>query len=307
MINFEKFPSLIQHYDAAKIAYWLNKAPGLAARNYVILEKLHGANIQLFFTPGKPTRVARRNGFLSFQEPFFDLWDALLHYVYNINRLKEYADKNDIAMILTGELFGGNVQDNVDYGPTQRIRFTALKTQYGHQSYKQLKWLLMETGNSNMLVKKYAIAESLQEALDFEVENLPSLYNGGQDAEGVVIRPLGLTPVSERGPFVIKKKATWITERPAKATAQVALPEEVQILKDIYLDYINDNRVNSAISKLGPYTELNQTGAFMGEIMKDVAADFINDYPVIAGFDKTTRKQIMNGAHKVRDLLFARL
>ena len=50
-MKFQKFFSIENHYRNKEIAKWLEIYPELKNEKFVLTEKIHGSNIQLYFSP----------------------------------------------------------------------------------------------------------------------------------------------------------------------------------------------------------------------------------------------------------------
>lgn len=126
MMTFKKWPSIENHYREKFIQGFLDESPELADEEFIISEKLHGACIQLFFSPHTPMRVGSRNRFLDQDSKFYDIWNTLGKYQEIIDLFQECVNYRPATYRWFGEYFGGNIQKGVSYGPEHRILFFGL-------------------------------------------------------------------------------------------------------------------------------------------------------------------------------------
>lgn len=127
----------------------------------------------------------------------------------------------------------------------------------------------------------------------FGLDNIPENI-----AEGIVIKPLHDVYFENGGRVVFKIKNKKFVERHGKPIKSVAVGVDVlQKLISLYPNYINNNRMQSAISKVGD--NLTNDYDIILEMFRDVCADMENDYTDdFKLMSKNTRK-------KLTDLIFA--
>lgn len=89
---FKKYNSIENSYRDKYITKALSQYPELKDETYCLVEKLDGANLQLFFQPNKEMQVGKRSCFISKDEDFYSVWDVLSYYSKMISKFQEIAD-----------------------------------------------------------------------------------------------------------------------------------------------------------------------------------------------------------------------
>lgn len=141
-------------------------------------------------------------------------------------------------------------------------------------------------GTNIPIVPILKIVDSLQEALQFnkvfESEvykqfDLPKIENNF--AEGVVIKPIKEDYLYNKNRVIIKNKNDAFSEivhgaQERKVEKIINRSQETTNLINLLDNYINDNRLDSVLSKIpGPYSDKD-----FGKIMKAFSVDILNDF-----------------------------
>ena len=121
----------------------------------------------------------------------------------------------------------------------------------------------------SILPASYAEIE-VKEALELDVESLKTNYAKDAMAEGIVIKPVHGTEFNERVSY-IKKKAEKFLET---AKEKIHKPKKHSPEAEKFLNYINENRVISYISKYGEMQDMSQMSVYI----KGILADAIEEY-----------------------------
>ena len=309
---FKSYVSIENSYRKKHIQKALKKFPELKAAEFLIQEKIHGANIQLIFVEDGTFKVATRKRILHTPEEikkFYGLDTVLENMEDCIEFFKKTAADGKYRLRLFGELFGGNIQKGVDYGKEKRIMFFDA-TLKGKFLDPHLFMNSIAKAWENLIVPNYGIVNGLDEALSFEVDDLKSLVSKslGIDciAEGIVIKPYRKVYIPGQSIFYLKKKSEKFLEVSRhKDKPKEALPEEVQKARELFLTYLNEARVETAMSKLGPIEDASDIGKYLKEIITDAREDFMKDREedFSQQFDKKELKTIFNGAKYVVPML----
>lgn len=312
MSTFIKFPEITNHYQAKFIQKTLEQFPALKDEPYIVTEKLHGSNLQIYFEPGKVLyRVGSRRRFLDENSKFYNVWDALTRVGHVLSEGKYWVRHNQKSLRLFGELYGGNVQSGINYGPEQNVRFFAAMVD--DHMISTAKLLCLDIPHLlTHLVPTLDRPETLESALAFDIDRpselTPADHEGPNLIEGVVIQPYRKVYRLDSGrSFILKKKNPEFLvkkEKKARAPMESAIVE----LRVEFLDYITEARIDSIISQNGPFTELPQLGKYIVLTLNDAKKDFLRSHTsAAAGLDRKTLKYVFNVGGLIANMLKARL
>src|SRR3990167_3357307 len=138
-MEFQKFSSLENTYRQNLIdkVQYEGKDGGL----WIATEKLHGANFS-FWCDGTEVKVASRTQFVD--GTFFNCQAVINKYQDKVMSLWEVLSKTedwtDLTLVIYGELFGGNIQKEVEYDTEQRVCNVVSK--FGHVTNKDFGKML---------------------------------------------------------------------------------------------------------------------------------------------------------------------
>lgn len=313
MSTFVKFPSITNHYQALFIQKMLEFHPGLENERFVVTEKLHGANLQIYFELGKALyRVGSRNRFLETNSKFYNVWNALTRVEEVLASAKCWTDWSMKTLRLFGELHGGNVQAGINYGPEQNIRFFAAMIDDCLISPEELLGMRIRGLRQNF-APILSTSETLESALALNIDRdsvlTPAGHEGPNLIEGVVIQPYSNVYRLPCGTsFVLKKKNDQFLVSQKKPRSRTPMESAIVELRVSFLDYITEARVDSIISQAGPFTDITQLGAYIVATLNDAKADFTGEYDeALQPLDKKTLKYIFNVGGLIANMLKARL
>jgi len=292
-MEFKKYPSLINHYKVDDLSWWLNKYPELGHQSYVVTEKLHGSCLTVNITKDSidfGSRVAliesdnKFYGYKCIKESHKEMFEILQEYL-KISKIDN--------LTLYGEFFGKGIQKGVQYGEKQyRIFDLAIEGKlvpfYTLQSV--FKILQLE----EYLIPIYKVASSFKEAYNYDIEK-DSVILGieNNQIEGVVIKPYRTVYMDNDKLFSVKKKNEKFKENIPRVRKEV--PQDLMDKKEDFALYVNDNRLQSAFSKLGIIQRFEDLAKYTRFIMEDVEIDYIKDNGII---DKKERKVISKLGNK---------
>lgn len=298
---FIKYPSIENHYQEKYIQKAVDNDPYLNNCVYVIQEKLHGANISFLFNPNEEFRVYSRNNELDkTSNDFYGLADVLKNMKEFTDRVQKRAELGEtISIRLFGELFGGNIQKGVWYGEKKRILFYDLMYDDKLISVsRMIDFMMMIDQVDDWFVHHVYVETSLKDALNSNIKlnsfYTPIEYIKSNVMEGVVIKPyFGVHKDHYGRPFYIKKKNEEFKEKSKTKKVNTKVDVHVEKLKQEFLSYINENRLDSIFSKLGMISEKAQTPVYLRALNEDVLVDFMKDFgDEFMKLDKNSQKYI---------------
>jgi len=275
---------------------------------WVVTEKVHGANFS-FVYENRQLHYAKRKAYLDWNDDFFGfqqvaerLEDQLLQLFEQLS-LQLTADK----YIVYGELFGGEyphpevestpnvfaIQTGVYYAPN--IDFCAFDIAYemeGKKHYLDYDLAIALFEASKILYAKVLFEGKLNEVMQFNTRinstipnalNLPALATN--TIEGIVIKPMnhsGIDGLSKRPILKIKNTEFDEDEKFHQAAKWSFVPnsstksEELSFVVEELAAYINHNRIQSAVSKIGAIDKENpeRIAAIRTEVQEDAFVDF---------------------------------
>jgi Rnl2 family RNA ligase len=310
---FQKYCSITNHYNRKDIEYWFQYHPQLPKLRYVIQEKIHGSNLQLIFQPYEELRLASRNNLIGYDDSFFTAktviendWDS------GFMKIQEVADEEGKKVRVYGEIFGPKVQKGVDYGKERRFLIFDIEVDGVWLSGKEVECFLENLGIGHLMVPILGYADSLEEALAFDVNynsTLTDAEEGTNIMEGGVIKPYEVVVRSPEGStFYIKKKNDAFKEKQKAKTPKDPTEghtPEVVAWRDTFMEYLNDHRVQAVFSKHGEIQKSSQLGEYIRWTVQDAEETFLTEEADFdkKAFNKKEYKFITNGGKAVATLL----
>jgi len=304
---FKKYSSIENSYQQKYILKALELHPQLKDMKYSIREKIDGSNLQLYFEPRKEMLVGKRTSFLENGDKFFDVWNVLEKYKYQIEKIQQFTDSGGISSVrIFGELYGKGIQKRVNYGEDKYLAFFDIEVNGKMLSQQRFEELMF-----NLQILDFApligYADSLSEALEFR-EDFDSKILGIENnpAEGIVIKPY--TEEISMGPgqrFILKKKSDIFSEKMKVKPGKKRTEEATKMInaKVEFQSYINDNRLQGIFSKHGEIQDQGQFGKYIQLMLADVREDFLKDYDVSDLTEKELKKVFSGGGKHIALLL----
>ncbi|MDO3425911.1 RNA ligase family protein [Chryseobacterium sp. APV1] len=276
---------------------------------WVVTEKVHGANFSLVYENGS-LKFAKRKEYLNWSDDFFGFQLVVSKLENNILRLFEKLS-SDIAAekyIIYGELFGGKyphpevepvkdvhaIQTGVYYTPD--IEFCAFDIAIETDGSDSKYYLNYESSVAyfnefELFHAKPLLIGKFNEATNFNIRinssvpkefNLPELQNNL--IEGVVIKPFDQKDHAVFSRPIIKLKNPEFDEEEKFHEAEKwsfipnvsSKTEELSFIVDELRNYVTQNRLKSAVSKIGTL-DLNNHSR-VSEIKKEFLEDVITDF-----------------------------
>ncbi|MCY1663382.1 RNA ligase family protein [Chryseobacterium sp. SL1] len=276
---------------------------------WVVTEKVHGANFSFVYENGS-LKFAKRKEYLNWSDDFFGFQLVVSKLENNILRLFEKLS-SDIAAekyIIYGELFGGKyphpevapvkdihaIQTGVYYTPD--IEFCAFDIAIETDGSDSKYYLDYESSVAyfdefKIFYAKPLLIGKFNEAMNFNIRinsavpkefNLPELNDNL--IEGVVIKPFNQLDNNDFQRPIIKLKNPEFDEEEKFHEAEKwsfipnvsSKTEELSFIVDELRNYVTQNRLKSAVSKIGTL-DLNNHSR-VSEIKKEFLEDVITDF-----------------------------
>ncbi len=280
---------------------------------WVVTEKIHGANFS-FVYENRTLKYAKRKEYLSWNDDFFGFQIVVNNIENNILRLFEDLSFKIEATkyIIYGELFGGMyphpdiesipnlhaIQTGVYYSP--KINFCAFDIAIETDDIQSKRYLDYELSLSyfekhKVFHAKPLLIGKLIEALNFRRRinsiipqqlKLPEIKENL--IEGVVIKPFNQIDyklIHSRPIIKLKNKEFDEEKKYHQAKKWTYTPnissksEDLFFIFDELRNYINTNRLQSAISKIGAlvFTNEQRVTDIESEFFRDILVDFNED------------------------------
>lgn len=276
---------------------------------WVVTEKVHGANFSFVYENGS-LKFAKRKEYLNWTDDFFGFQLVVSKLENNILRLFEKLSSDITAekYIIYGELFGGKyphpevaplkdihaIQTGVYYTPD--IEFCAFDIAIETDGSDSKYYLDYESSVAyfdefKIFYAKPLLIGKFNEAMNFNIRinsavpkefNLPELNDNL--IEGVVIKPFNQLDNNDFQRPIIKLKNPEFDEEEKFHEAEKwsfipnvsSKTEELSFIVDELRNYVTQNRLKSAVSKIGTL-DLNNHSR-VSEIKKEFLEDVITDF-----------------------------
>ncbi|KAF0478683.1 RNA ligase [Gigaspora margarita] len=251
---------------------------------WIATEKIDGVNFS-FHTNGHEIKCARRNDFLEPNEKFNDYQSILEKYKTKVlSFYKLMQSKNLIKgemIVIYGELFGGK-KTGVYYSPKKDFMIFDVFDGLDLIDFDIMEELLNEIDLQPLIRDNYQNIIKYNPKFITTIPNLlgcspPSYEN---IAEGIVIKPVKNIRTSRGDRVIIKIKPPEFEERtknPEKSNKKSNKEKTpIDIVKTNLFEFINKNRLNSVISKLGT-EDKNDEMKLANLLYDDAMVDFMKD------------------------------
>jgi Rnl2 family RNA ligase len=301
--EYEKIPKTLKQLDLTEKA--LHE---LGKLHWVVTEKIHGANFSFTYENQK-LLFAKRKAYLHWHDDFFGFQEVVSRLEDRVLSLFERLSLDVPAdrYILYGELFGGHyphpgvpahpgvaaIQTGVYYAPGVHFCAFDLAFEAGEKKhYLDYGTAIRYFEAFDIFYARVLFAGKLNEALAFDLRinsTIPALLKlpalEANLIEGVVIKPLRhseLKNVEFRPVIKLKNPEFDEDKKFHEAEKWSFIPrissksEELSFILAEIAGYINVNRLNSALSKIGRLDLGNpaRLQTIREEMLADVWADF---------------------------------
>jgi Rnl2 family RNA ligase len=293
----DKFPSVVNLNNPNQLEIFVNEFPELLDCMWVIEEKYHGFNFQMTWLPRQDDPIAHyepeyagsREMQVTRDTSFYGAWAAIDRHAEEFAKVQRTADQLGSKITLYAEFFGGKVSKGVSYNiepGKYKIRIIGLKVNNDmYAPSDRYAFLGMVGLPVSMYATPIAIVQGINAAAAYSAifHAMDAEPGDGSDddrsfAEGFVAKPYTKHFVNKGGKTImIKKKNPRFEEIVKEKTVREVNPV-VEEMREVFRGYLNDNRINSALSKLGPITSKSQIGKYSKFIVEDAKADFMIDH-----------------------------
>lgn len=313
--EYEKMPKTFSKLDLSeKELNDLNKV------KWVVTEKVHGANFSLVYEDRR-LQFAKRKDYLNWGDDFFGFQQVVNRIEDKVLQLFEELKLNLKAdrYIIYGELFGGKyphpdvpedpdveaIQTGIYYAPS--VEFCAFDIAFevnGKKEYLDYEKAIAYLDKHGVLYAKPLLIGKVNEVQDFNIRvnssipgqfGLPELEQNL--IEGVVIKPLNHVHLNLSSRPIVKLKNPEFDEEKKFHESQawsfkktiVSKSEELTFIFEEVSTYINDNRLQSAVSKTGKIDFGNEIRIqqILEEVLNDTWTDFDeNNKGLLSELDK---------------------
>jgi Rnl2 family RNA ligase len=241
---------------------------------WVAHEKLHGANFSIWVS--KDTiRYASRNQWVD--ETFYNCQDVLDNLKPHLHQLQDHikdCSNPDKVLTIFGELFGDKIQKGVIYPQGKHFMAFDIMTNYAYIDYRNF---IDYCATFNIPTVPFINAGTLESVLQLPVEFLTRLNPiEGNVAEGLVIKPNQPLFFPNGSRVIFKRKsARFVEKNHTKRT--FTNPKNLsgyalELVRELE-PYINENRLNCVISKLGQ-VQLEDFNKLQGLLIQDCIKDY---------------------------------
>lgn len=282
MKEFRKYSSIENHYQQKFIGSFANQF-GAEALNqqFIVSEKLDGANIQLLFSPNEKMKVGKRTSYLEEGDSFFDIWNTLKKYQDVWDKFQRRSEELQKEILIYGEIYGIGINGRIDYGEGKYIKiFDIVDEEYLPQNELlevcDYMWI-------NHMLPYYQVVNSLNEALAIEIP---------ENSEGWVIQPF--TKVYRMGTgsrFILKKKAANFDDKVSDKVKEKRDCDNSLNIK--FREFINENRLKDLFSKHGEIERPQQIPDYIKLMMEDAKIDFLKEND-ISNLEPKDQKEVFN-------------
>ena len=306
--EYEKMPKNLKGLDLDEKAF-----SNLGKLKWVVTEKVHGANFS-FVYEGRKLLFAKRKDYLKWTDDFFGFQTVVNDIEDRIIRLFEQLQIDITAdrFIIYGELFGGKyphpevpakpdvqaIQTGVYYCPD--VKFCAFDIaieidENDVRYFLDYSAAIQYFEQFGIFYAKPLFTGKLNEALNFDTRinskiplqlGLPELDSNL--IEGVVVKPMSHLDLDElefrpiiklKNPEFDEEKKFHEAEKWSFVPNISSQSEELGFLVDEMNNYVTENRLNSAISKIGQldFSNEQRVNDIQQEFVQDILTDFNND------------------------------
>lgn len=271
---------------------------------WLCFEKIHGANGCMIVT-NSDIKFARRRAIIQPNETFYNYEKIVERYTDNFRKFYDNivsTCRNTSIVRIYGELYGGiypnhpsvdiPVQQGIYYSPQVEFMVFDVCIEKFDNTFE---WLTYKTYSEEL--DKVSIPYvaplfegSFEDAVKFnnhfettipKFHGLPPIEDN--ICEGIVIKP-SKSILLDGNKIMIKSKNFKFTEKKPNMSDIFKITPVPDCIKDLP-EYINDNRLDAAISKIGEAIPKN-----MGKIIKEFTSDILEEYTNDHNLTKETEK-----------------
>lgn len=272
-MEFKRFSSLENSYRQNLIdkVQYEGKDGGL----WIATEKLHGANFS-FWCDGAEVKVASRTQFVD--GTFYNCQPVINKYSDSVMSLFKLFNGEHKELVIYGELFGGNVQKEVEYGEKDFRAFDLTLDGVVQTKLNQRAWCEGVGILSAPFLHTGTFAECLALSNTFKSTLTPEGYTEENTSEGLVIEPIEPNWFNNGSRIYFKNKTEGFSEKKRKPKEHIVfeLSDEESELMNELLTYNTTQRVSNVISKIGQVTN-KDFGKILGLTTQDLLEEFTKE------------------------------
>lgn len=272
-MEFKRFSSLENSYRQNLIdkVQYEGKDGGV----WIATEKLHGANFS-FWCDGTEVKVASRTQFVD--GTFYNCQAVINKYYDAVLNLFHVLAGEHKELVIYGELFGGNVQKEVEYGEKDFRAFDLTLDGIVQTKLNQRAWCEGAGILSAPFIHSGTFAECLALSNTFKSTLTPEGYTEENTSEGLVIEPVEPNWFNNGSRIYFKNKTEGFSEKKRKPKEHVVfeLSDEESELMNELLTYNTTQRVSNVISKVGQVTN-KDFGKILGLTTQDLLEEFTKE------------------------------
>jgi len=297
--GFKRYTSIENSYNQKQITRAFYTFPELETESFIVMEKIDGCNIQIIFFPDGTYSVGKRTGIVENDVSFNDIHNTVKKYPEFINTFTNYAKQTGFIYTLYGELYGSGIQKRIDYGPEKYIAIFDVMVNCQMEPFSKYINILEKL---NVCVPIIYRDIGFYDAVNIDVES-----DEYDNKEGIVVKPLCKEYFNSAGKrFILKKKNSRFSEKNKVKKTIIPLSElynyEILELKEIFISYLNKNRMLSIFSKHGEIEDSKQIGEYIKLIHADMMEDFKKD-TVIPEMNKNESKYVYDISRQIVPIL----
>jgi len=269
-MEFKKFSSLENTYRQNLIdkVQYEGKDGGL----WMVTEKIHGANFS-FWCDGKEVKTASRTQFVD--GTFYNCQAVINRYSQGVLETWSSVCKEGDILTIYGELFGGNIQKEVQYGEKDFKGFDVAINGEIQEKSTAFSIIRFASINTVPVLRTGTFAECMSVPNTFKSWLTPEGFEGENTSEGLVIEPVFPQYFNNGSRVYFKNKTVGFSEKSStsKEKKVFALSEDESELMNEVLEYNTIQRVNNVLSKFGQVTN-KDFGKILGLTMQDLLEEF---------------------------------
>lgn len=313
---FKKYSSIENSYRQKYInKIQMNIKPD---SEFVVTEKVHGANFSIYVSGNGDIKCAKRTAFLKEGEQFYN-HDVVLQKLSKkvLDMFWFFKSCFHEELVICGEICGGSYpHESVD-------RLNVKKVQRGVFYSNDIEFIAFDIrldgeyinhNNFIDLCEEFGIMTapevfrgSLTDCLNYTNEyqtkvpdmlGLPTIDNN--ICEGNVIKPLFPKYLPNGNRVIIKNKNNRFSEKQKSETVKKdkTLPEHIQSTINDMQQFVNDNRLRNVLSKIGSVSQ-KDFGKVLGLFVKDILEDFSKEYDSYDKLEDSEKKTVNKNINKL--------
>lgn len=300
MTNFTKYNSIENSYRER----FTNQCLQLGVKEWVALEKIHGANFG-FISEGGEVTPFKRSSILGADKNtgMYDFYGCNPIVEACLAPIQDLETELDQPIQVYGELYGQGVQKEVTYGPKAFLVFDILLLDDDiYMDWDDVVRLCRSVGlNTAPELARGSLEELLK--ISPERESIVAKEAGHSSmTEGHVIKQLrndSFLPSGSRAILKVKSKAFSEKRDKVKTKQPQSIPEHLLEVVETFYQYLTRNRLLNVLSKFGTVTQ-KDFGKIQGLFVKDALEDFQKDGNMIEKDDwKKVSKIVGKAASQV--------